>query len=192
MTKIREIFKNYSKFSKFESRFFKDLVKVYVKNSKARIYQRKFPFIDIFPFIDMFPSTENKTHHIREYHKEFYNVAKANIYPLVLRPLGKYWLPAPKNAEAFESEIGVRNIYKFCLRGHWNHRMEEQQVKKTILCKDLAAFYPFVQKVCKQLKGANVCVEILGGKTTVYLFYFDNRPIVITLEQPVQVNENII
>lgn len=184
--KIVDILKNQTTFRDFYCHLLKYTIKIsHASTKSAGSYKWNFPFIDIFP------SDENSTHFNRNFHHTFYNVSKKHVYPLVLRPFGKFWLPAPKDGEAVEREIGVSDIYSECYLGDWNHRKETSQDTNSVPCKQLENQFLFTKRFCKILDGPKVCMETLDyhRKKMIYLFYFDDRPVVITLDSTVIPNQ---
>ena len=70
-------------------------IKLYFKNSVyAGEKHWKFPFIDVLFYL------KNSTHLWEENSPKFISPI-SNIFPLMLRPIAKYWLPAPHNPEGY-------------------------------------------------------------------------------------------
>ena len=67
----------------------------------------------------------------------------SHVFPLKMRPFGKYWLPSPNNPAAIL--IGIYNDYfKYC--------------EPNVLCESLKAQYSFVEQTCVE---NGVCIEKL-------------------------------
>jgi hypothetical protein len=94
-----------------------------------------------FPFVDIFFYVRNETHLWQM--DDPGTITKVEyVFPLVMRPFGELWLPAPLKPD---------QIFKFdpfdqC-RGHfWDHRNETGQGTITLKCNELKHIYPFVQR----------------------------------------------
>ena len=94
-----------------------------------------------FPFLDIFFYERNKTHLWCLKIPDFkYSVD--DIFPLVLRPLGQLWLPAPRNSHRlFEG-----NVFDLCITHFWNHRLEAPNEIMKTHCNQLNNIYPFVER----------------------------------------------
>jgi len=110
-----------------------------------------------FPFVDVFLYQKNDTHLWQSYFGE--RITKLEyIFPLVMRPLGELWLPAPRYPE----RIFASNIYDECKDHYWDHKNELPKDEKTYKCNDLKHIYPFVERN-KQSKS----IEILKINNTI-------------------------
>lgn len=96
----------------------------------------KWPYIDVKYYV-------NNGSHITniDFQREVFHVPTDLFYPIVMRPFGTLWLPAPKNSRAY-----LRAKYNnfTCRSSPWNHKMERRRQIKAINCKKLTKFYPFV------------------------------------------------
>ncbi|CAF1105177.1 unnamed protein product [Adineta steineri] len=93
-----------------------------------------------FPFVDIFFYEQNQTHlwTLLNPDKPFQT---KYIFPLILRPLGYLWVPAPRKP---------KRLIKFdpfveCKTNFWNHRTESYQKPVTVQCNRLKDIYPFVE-----------------------------------------------
>ena len=95
-----------------------------------------------WPYVDIKYYTNNGTHITNiDFESEIFHVPVPLFYPLVMRPFGTVWLPAPKNTRAY-----LRAKYKrfTCSSSHWNHKLERKKHAKRVNCNNLVKFYPFV------------------------------------------------
>lgn len=94
-----------------------------------------------FPFVDIFFYLTNETHLWYSSHPDA-NMQVKHVFPLVMRPFGYFWLPAPQKPQL----IFKFDAQKEC-NGHWHdHRKEKRQVYLRRNCSDLIDVYPFVQR----------------------------------------------
>lgn len=128
-----------------------------------------------FPFIDVFFYNKNNTH--MWYMEDTYDRAKGqtwrgynyfkleDVFPLHLRPLGKYWLPFKKNTEEYlNKKHPGASFRQFCFSSFWSHRDESPQKITSILrCSDLKPDYAFAYPECS----GQTCIESLkeNGRT---------------------------
>ena len=115
------------------------------KSSAAGVYAWKWPFIGINFYTD-------KGTHITSGNA----FDKSLIFPLVLRPIGSLWLPAPRNIEKF---LQVRAKYHYsslsineeCYLQRYSHKEERVKYLKTqVKCAKLHNVYPYVRRHCDQ------------------------------------------
>lgn len=126
-------------------------IKLYFKNSAyAGEKHWKFPFIDVLFYL------KNSTHIWEENSPKFISPI-SNIFPLILRPIGKYWLPSPKNPEGYLNSVNYKDMNEKCIRSDWNHRDEVRVEPKSVDCSKLKTYYPFVETVCDE----KFCIETL-------------------------------
>ena len=152
------------------------ILKIYHQLSELQLHNWKYPFIDLFP------ASQILTHLNRTFLSP-HLFSKKNVYPMVLRPLGKYWLPVPNYGVQFLREKKVDKIFDECYYNQWNHRLDLAQEDQTIPCKELYNYFSFIQRLCNEKDGSDCCLEWISvDKKTIYLFYYDYRPIVITIE----------
>ncbi|CAF1088552.1 unnamed protein product [Adineta steineri] len=93
-----------------------------------------------FPFIDIFFYEQNQTHLWSLLNPEE-PFRTRYIFPLILRPLGYLWVPAPRKP---------KRLFKFdpfgeCKTHIWNHSIEVSQKSVTVQCNRLKDMYPFVE-----------------------------------------------
>jgi LicD family protein len=94
-----------------------------------------------FPFVDVFFYVKNETY-LWETDGPNVIVKTKYVFPLVMRPLGELWLPAPRKP---------RRMFKFdpfdeC-KGHWwDHRKEGSAKETSIKCDELRHIYPFAER----------------------------------------------
>ena len=114
------------------------LIKLFFKNSPyAGDYSWRYPFIDLIFF--------KKTSEVlwQENRPEFM-CDLGNFFPLVMRPFGEWWLPAPLNPHAFFETLTYGNIEENCIQSSWNHKDESGQKENRISCNLLKNDYNFV------------------------------------------------
>ncbi|CAF1224971.1 unnamed protein product [Adineta steineri] len=93
-----------------------------------------------FPFVDIFFYEQNQTHLWSLLNPEE-PFQTRYIFPLILRPLGYLWVPAPRKP---------KRLFKFdpfgeCKTHFWNHSIEVSQKSVTVQCNRLKDMYPFVE-----------------------------------------------
>ena len=142
-------------YSEIYKEFPRKLIKIFLNDSNdyAGDYPYKWPFVDIF-FYD-----SNATHLWYKTDKRM-GMSLRHVFPLKLRPFGKYWLPSPnKPGEIFKASFGglYGDVYDECKSGTWNHRAEIEQESIRMHCEELATTYPFVSHTCNQ----KTCTESL-------------------------------
>ncbi|CAF1206892.1 unnamed protein product [Rotaria magnacalcarata] len=94
-----------------------------------------------FPFIDIFLYVKNATHLWQIGDPD--TIKKTEyIFPLVMRPFGQLWLPAPKQPRL----LFDFDPYDDCKGHFWDHRKETGQRESRIKCDDLKHIYPFVER----------------------------------------------
>lgn len=177
---IFKILSNQDEFKEFSIVEYLFVFKMFHKNT-PRVNQNlwKFPFIDLSTF------QHNKTHFntvILQAVSE-----KASVYPLRLRPFGKYWLPAPKKPTHFLAAANRFNVTKECTRGNWNHRTDKPLKVDTVPCQELKDYYPIVEfDRFATINGQTVQIESVTYKSrnkAVHLLYYDEViPITITID----------
>ena len=126
-------------------------VKLFLKNSNyAGEKHWKFPFIDVLFYL------KNSTHIWEENSPKFISPI-SHVYPLILRPIGKYWLPSPRDPIGYLNSVNYKNLNEICIRSDWDHRREVQVEDKSIECDKLKTYYPFVETECDE----TFCIETL-------------------------------
>ncbi|CAF0780691.1 unnamed protein product [Adineta steineri] len=112
----------------------KQYYKLSYKNTpSAGGYRWQFPFVDIFFY-------EQKQSYLWNLNYPDDKVRDRDVFPLVLRPLGQLWLPAPRKPKRF---FGF-DPFDDCKSHFWNHRIESGQEEVTVKCDRLKGIYPFV------------------------------------------------
>jgi hypothetical protein len=87
---------------------FANILKIYFKDGQTIPEANwKYPFIDIF-FFEV--NTTTSTYCVAPMLKLC--VKATEIFPLKLRPLGKFWLPAPRKDEVFQYNNALTDCYK--------------------------------------------------------------------------------
>ncbi|CAF1491420.1 unnamed protein product [Rotaria sordida] len=133
--------------------------KVFFKNTpSAGGYSWNFPFIDIFFYIT------NETH-LWETTNPDNIIKKEYIFPLIMRPFGELWLPAPRKPEKFFNF----DPYDNCIGHFWNHRYEIGQEQLSTKCNHLKHIYPFVER-----HNQSNSIEILRTNHTIIHTIFYN------------------
>ncbi len=94
-----------------------------------------------FPFVDIFLYTTNTTHLWNLGYSEV-KLKMEDVFPLILRPLGRLWVPAPRKSE----RLFQFDPFDKCITHSWDHRNEIGQTKITMDCNDLKDIYPFVEQ----------------------------------------------
>ena len=114
---------------------------------KTSKYPWKWPYLDISFF------KENETHTWDgsmedDYGDRFYVFPKSIVFPLHLRPLGKYFLPSPRDTYKHLSATYKTGGLGMCWTAHYSHREEAltEGIHK-IMCDDLKDKYPFVHRL---------------------------------------------
>jgi hypothetical protein len=94
-----------------------------------------------FPSVDVIVYESNATHLWFSENPKI-KIPLKHVFPLVMRPLGYLWLPAPRIPQ---------NIFYFdteneCSSSSYNHRFEAPQVSRKQKCSDFYQIYPFVKR----------------------------------------------
>ncbi len=136
----------------FHSHELREYDKIYFRHTpSAGGYPWNFPYVDVFLY------QKNDTHLWQSYFGE--RMTKLEyIFPLVMRPLGELWLPAPRYPE----RIFASNIYDECKDHYWDHKNELPKDEKIFKCNDFKHIYPFVEQN-KRSKS----IEILKTNNTI-------------------------
>ena len=114
----------------------REYYKISFKNTaSAGSYDWNFPFVDVFLYV------KNRTHLWQMADRDTVTRMKY-VFPLVMRPFGELWLPAPRRPE----KIFRFDPYDECKGHFWNHKTEEGQDEVTMKCDELKEIYPFVQR----------------------------------------------
>ncbi|CAF4898131.1 unnamed protein product [Rotaria sp. Silwood1] len=87
------------------------------------------------------------------------------IFPLIMRPFGQLWLPAPRYPE----KIFNFDPYDQCIGHFWDHRKETGQKEISSKCIHLKHIYPFVQR-----HNQSDSIEILKTNNTIIHTIFYN------------------
>ncbi|VDK45854.1 unnamed protein product [Dibothriocephalus latus] len=98
-----------------------------------------------WPFLDVSYYASNVTH-IRELHGAGYVYdiyAKSDVFPLLLRPLNKFWVPTPRNTFAILLQTFPQDGN--CSSLTYTHVYEYKMRSRTVPCKELADRYAFVE-----------------------------------------------
>lgn len=155
-----------------------ELMKVFHKSSKAAgKYTWKYPFIDVFLY------KHNATHIKRRFRNIPIHTPKADVFPLSLRPYGKYWLPAPKNPMNYLQRLNYSTFQKDCYRGTWNHRLEVSIRSGIIPCQRLKHIYSFTEpiKVETDLGTYDFQSFTASNKQRIFLTFINSSPLVVYL-----------
>ena len=115
-----------------------------------------------WPFIDICFYYKNNALMISYRERPPWQMYTHLFFPLVQRPLGGYWFPAPRNVSAF-----IAHKYrKFVCRSHyWDHKNERNRRRYSANCTALASHYPFVKR--NVLYGKTLETLVLNG-TVIY------------------------
>lgn len=108
---------------------------------KTNVYNWGWPFLDLSYF------AENETH-INELARSYgrtYSYLKADIFPLIFRPLGRIWSPAPRNTLAFLQNTFSDELN--CGSPTYSHVIEGSVPHTSVPCFNLAHRYAFVKRL---------------------------------------------
>ena len=151
---------------------FQNFIKIFFKNKpKAGKKRWTFPFVDIFFFDSDKPNGKFCVN---------YKCAKyAEIFPLKLRPFGKFWLPTPKNIthhlqyQFIRRTLASINVDEICVKAGADHKNEKKlELNIELKCDLLKDSYQFVDKTCNTTH----CSESLKlNGTTLYTVIFNNK-----------------
>jgi hypothetical protein len=149
-----DIIISYEQAKQFENAFKQlnqTLVELYLLPKKGegqsyyKLFYKKAPYAGKFywrfPFVDIFFYTKNDTHVWNLAYPKV-QLEMEDVFPLILRPLGQLWVPAPRKSE----RLFQFDPFDKCITYFWDHRKEIGQKKITMDCKDLKDIYPFVEQ----------------------------------------------
>ena len=136
-----------------------------------------------YPFIDVFFYQQNRTHIYRKFRNVLVYTLKTDVFPLKLRPFGKYWLPTATNPINYLKPLNYSNYHHTCIRGGWNHRQETRQKAYRANCSIIREHFQFTSMNCLPKESENICTELieLNGKGFVYLLYNGSQPITLRI-----------
>ncbi len=97
------------------------------------------PALDICYFLE-----KEKFSRFRESKPEIY-IDTEHVFPVVYRPFGMQWYPAPRRPIEFTTGY-FKNSKPSCTSSWWSHTKEAYIVPITIPCRDLAKRYPLVNR----------------------------------------------
>ncbi|CAF3483895.1 unnamed protein product [Rotaria sp. Silwood1] len=117
-----------------------------------------------FPFIDLFIYDKNETY-LWEITNPDNLIKLEYIFPLIMRPFGQLWLPAPRYPE----KMFNFDPYDQCIGHFWDHRKETGQKEISSKCIHLKHIYPFVQR-----HNQSDSIEILKTNNTIIHTIFYN------------------
>jgi hypothetical protein len=156
LKKYLETQKSFPKITWFK---YQDFIKICFKeNPRAGHRPWTFPFVDIFFY------NANITYHRFCLKHRCANYSE--IFPLKLRPFGKFWLPTPKNVEHHLQNQLIRraeasvflDVDEMCVKAGADHKNEKKLNTTNIIeCNLLKDRYPFVYKTCNKTH----CIEKL-------------------------------
>ena len=133
-----------------------------IHSSRINRAQYRWPKIDVFPF------RESRTH-IFAFPRHKHNLgtmdylAKTDVDPIHLRPLGPLLVPSPQNLRRSLSamiKLGQSNLFYVCEGNTFLHRQNRASTETwRIPCQSLSTSYPFV----KSFRDSNsaICTEKL-------------------------------
>ncbi|CAF1095252.1 unnamed protein product [Adineta steineri] len=124
----------------------------YINTPIAGEFEWHFPFVDIFFY-------EQDKSSLWSLQTPDVKIRKRHIFPLILRPLGQLWLPAPKRPK----RMFQFDPFDECRSHFWNHRNESEQEEVTVKCDLLKDIYPFVE----QIKNETNSIEDLKINNTI-------------------------
>ncbi len=121
-----------------------------------------------WPKIDVFPYRESRTH-IFAFPRQKHNIgtmnylAKTDVQPTHLRPLGPLLVPSPRNLHRSLKamiQLGQSNIFYVCEGNTFLHRQNRASTETwRVLCEALGTSYPFVKSERDSMSG--ICTEML-------------------------------
>ncbi|CAF4720938.1 unnamed protein product [Rotaria socialis] len=130
-----------------------------------------------FPFIDIFYHDQNSTHVWLLGQPSSCPVRVADIFPLVLRPLGSLWLYGPREPMAHFESRRMQAIETGCFIFPYSHKYEKLMMPNVIYanCTQLKTDYPYVERICL----TNRCTEYLKSNFTTIIhsltYYYPYR-----------------
>ncbi len=152
-SKLKNLLETQTDWVNLEWCIYEDTMKIFFKESDyAGDKNWKFPFVDIFFY-------EKNATHICEKNSSSMCSLISSIFPLRLRPMGKYWLPTPNNPQEYLNSINLKDIHEFCVKPEYSHRDEIRIsfIGVKFKCEMLKKDYPFVESSCNQ----TYCIETL-------------------------------
>ncbi|CAF3375873.1 unnamed protein product [Rotaria sp. Silwood1] len=139
-----------------------------------------------FPFIDIFYHDQNGTHVWLLGEPRSCPVRLADVFPLILRPLGVLWLYAPREPMAHFESRKMRYIETGCYAFPYSHKYERKLRNRAlfIYCTKLKFVYPYVERQCV----LNKCTEYLklGSKTIIHkvVYHYTYRTFLYAEKNP--------
>ncbi|BHF70714.1 hypothetical protein SprV_0301376700 [Sparganum proliferum] len=99
-----------------------------------------------WPFVDMGYYVSNVTHisELASAYGRYYSYAKSDVFPLLLRPFYKNWVPAPRNALLFTQQTYPESVG--CSALTFSHPFETGLRSRRVPCIELADRYAFVER----------------------------------------------
>lgn len=100
-----------------------------------------------WPYLDLTFYRESRTHitEIAQSNSREYSFLKSDTFPLIFRPLGPMWAPAPRNTLAFLQETYPNNFE--CTSLIWSHFHERPVKPISLPCHELANRFAFVKRL---------------------------------------------
>ncbi|VDN13155.1 unnamed protein product [Dibothriocephalus latus] len=107
---------------------------------KLSTYDWSWPSVDIGYYIS---NVTHITEVARSYGRS-YSYPKSDVFPLLLRPFYKTWVPTPRNTFAFTLQTYPGSLK--CTSLTWSHAYETGLAGRTLPCVDLSKRYAFVER----------------------------------------------
>ncbi|CAF3401220.1 unnamed protein product [Rotaria sp. Silwood1] len=124
---------------------------------QAGVYNWSYPNVHI-TYLD-----ENSTHIWREYNDEHSihdcSISKLDIFPLVWRPFGQIWLPAPREPLVIFELLQWKSLDKMYYAKNYSHKYEREIpfIDGRARPHQLYPYYPWVKRYCLK----TYCIEQL-------------------------------
>ncbi len=154
----------------------KDLVVYEFRNSQRvtsyKIFSINSPHVNRthyrWPKIDVFPYQQSRTH-IFAFPRHKHNIgtmnylAKTDVQPIHLRPLGPLLVPSPRNLRSSLKamvQLGQSSVFHVCEGNTFLHRQNRASAETwRVPCHILSTSYPFVKSQRDSMSG--ICTEML-------------------------------
>lgn len=125
-----------------------------------------------WPFLDLCYYRMNESHvfELGESYNRFYTFPRPTVFPLIYRPLGREWVPAPYKPISYMRIIF--EDYDTCESLSYSHLKEDAKSTSQKTCKSLASRFAFVQR-CKISRKSDDLLNALTW-TSEELFIWSN------------------
>lgn len=138
-----------------------------------------------WPFVDINFYSENRTHVwdvsiLADFGEYSYLFGRSNIFPLHIRPLGRYFFPAPRDSLKIVRRSYMGSGLQLCESAYFSHYSEKGiNGSLKIPCKRLEYMYPFVhRRVSDDGQGLVETLNFMGY--SFYSIYVEEPPYSLT------------